>query len=102
MMLWGHDTNSGARREEMDMCSNGVNTGQLETMIKMIDDVCKVSRRQMHDLAHTAEDAGFQTVGSRLHAAQAMMDDVRALLDEAIDAIEDDAEGADGVRVSLV
>ena len=84
------------------MCSNGVNTGQLETMIKMVDDVCKVSRRQMHDLAHTAEDAGFQTVGSRLHAAQAMMDDVRALLDEAIDAIEDDAEGADGVRVRLV
>ena len=41
------------------MCSNGVNTGQLETMIAMIDDVCKVSRRQMHNLAHTADDAGF-------------------------------------------
>lgn len=84
------------------MCSNGVNTGQLETMIKMIDDVCKVSRRQMHDLAHTAEDAGFQAVGAKLHAAQSMMDDVRALLDDAADAIEDDAEGAGGVQVSLV
>lgn len=84
------------------MCSNGVNTGQLETMIEMIDDVCKVSRRQMHNLAHTAEDAGFQTVGARLHAAQAMMDDVRALLDEAKDAIEDDADAAGGVSVSLV
>ncbi len=84
------------------MCSNGVNTGQLETMIGMIDDVCKVSRRQMHDLAHTAEDAGFETVGFKLHAAQAMMDDVRALLDEATDAIEDDADVAGGVQVSLV
>lgn len=84
------------------MCSNGVNTGQLETMIAMIDDVCKVSRRQMHNLAHTAEDAGFQTVGMKLHGAQSMMDDVRALLDEAKDAIEDDAEDAGGVQVSLV
>lgn len=84
------------------MCSNGVNTGQLETMINMISDVCKVSRRQMHDLAHTAEDAGFQTVGMKLHAAQSMMDDVRALLDDAVDAIEDDAEAAGGVQVSLV
>ncbi len=84
------------------MCSNGVNTGQLETMIKMIDDICKVSRRQMHDLAHTAEDAGYQTVGSKLHGAQSLMDDVRALLDDAADAIEDDAEAAGGVQVSLV
>ncbi|MCI9129628.1 MAG: dynein gamma chain protein [Eggerthellaceae bacterium] len=84
------------------MCANGVNTGQLEVMIEMIDDVCKVSRRQMHNLAHTAEDAGFQTVGMKLHAAQSMMDDVRALLDEAKDAIEDDAEAAGGVQVNLV
>ena len=84
------------------MCANGVNTGQLEVMIEMIDDVCKVSRRQLHNLAHTAEDAGFQTVGMKLHAAQSMMDDVRALLDEAKDAIEDDAEAAGGVQVNLV
>lgn len=84
------------------MCSNGVNVGQLETMISMVDDVCKVSRRQMHDLAHMAEDAGYATVGARLHAAQAMMDDVRALLDEAKDAVEDDAASAGGVQVNLV
>ncbi len=84
------------------MCTNGVNTGQLETMIEMIDDLCKVSRRQMHNLAHTAEDAGYETVGRKLHAAQSMMDDVRALLDEAKDAIEDDAEAAGGVEVNLV
>ncbi len=84
------------------MCTNGVNTGQLETMIEMIDDVCKVSRRQMHNLAHSAEDAGYETVGRKLHTAQSMMDDVRALLDEAKDAIEDDAQNAGGVEVSLV
>ncbi len=84
------------------MCTNGVNTGQLETMIEMIDDICKVSRRQTHNLAHAAEDGGFTTVGMKLHAAQTMMDDVRALLADAKDAIEDDAEAAAGVQVSLV
>ena len=84
------------------MCTNGGNTGQLETMIEMIDDLCKVSRRQVHNLAHTAEDAGYETVGSKLHAAQSLMDDVRALLDEAKDAIEDDAQAAGGVEVNLV
>lgn len=84
------------------MCTNGVNTGQLELMIQQIDDHCKLERRWMHNLAHTAEDAGFSTVSEKLHAAQAMMDDVRALLDEAKEAIEDDAENASGVSVSLV
>lgn len=84
------------------MCTNGVNTGQLELMIEQIDDHCKLERRWMHNLAHNAEDAGFETVSIKLHAAQSMMDDVRALLDEAKDAIEDDAEAAGGVTVSLV
>ena len=37
-----------------------------------------------------------------LHAAQAMLDDVRALLDEAKDALEDDAEASANVTVNLV
>lgn len=84
------------------MCTNGVNTGQLELMIEQIDDHIKLERRWAHNLAHTAEDAGFSTVSEKLHAAQAMLDDVRAMLDEAKDAIEDDAERAGGVTVSLV
>ncbi len=84
------------------MCTNGVNTGQLELMIEQIDDHCKLERRWMHNLAHNAGDAGFETVSMKLHAAQSMMDDVRALLDEAKDAIEDDAAHADGVTVALV
>ena len=84
------------------MCTNGVNTGQFEQMIEQIDDHLKLERRWAHNLAHTAEDAGFATVGAKLHAAQTMLDDVRALLDEAKDALEEDAENASGVTVSLV
>ena len=84
------------------MCTNGVNTGQLELMIEQVDDHIKLERRWAHNLAHTAEDAGFATVGAKLHEAQALLDDVRALLDEAKDAIEDDAADAPGVTVNLV
>lgn len=84
------------------MCTNGVNTGQLELMIEQIDDHCKLERRWTHNLAHTAEDAGFSTVSEKLHAAQSLLDDVRAMLDEAKDAIEEDAQSGAGVTVSLV
>lgn len=84
------------------MCTNGVNTGQLEMMIEQIDDHIKLERRHAHNLAHTASDAGFATVGEKLHAAQHLLDEVRAMLDEARDAIEDDAADAAGFTVSLV
>lgn len=84
------------------MCTNGINTGQFELMIEQIDDHCKLERRWAHNLAHKAEDAGFESVSAKLHEAQALLDDVRALLDEAKDALEDDAEAAGGVTVSLV
>lgn len=84
------------------MCTNGVNTGQFEQMIDQIDDHVKLERRWAHNLAHQAEDAGFATVGEKLHHAMALLDEVRASLDEAKDALEDDAENASGVTVSLV
>ncbi len=84
------------------MSTNGVNTGQLAQMIEQIDDHIKLERRWTHNLAHSAEDAGFETVGAKLHAAQALLDDVRALLGEASDAIEADAASATGFTVSLV
>lgn len=55
-----------------------------------------------HTLGHKAGDAGYETVSKKLHEAQALIDDVRALLDEAKDALEDDAEAAGGVTVELV
>ena len=84
------------------MCTNGINTGQFEQMIEQIDDHVKLERRWAHNLAHQAGDAGFSTVCEELHAAQALLDEVRAALDEAKDALEDDAAAGANVTVSLV
>ncbi len=84
------------------MCTNGVNIGQFEQMINQIDDHIKLERRWAHTLAHQASDAGFSTVGEKLHEVQALLDDVRASLDDAKEAFEDDAQNASGVTVSLV
>lgn len=84
------------------MCTNGINTGQFEQMIDQIDDHIKLERRWTHNLAHNAGDAGYAEVSEKLHAAQHLLDEVRALLDEAKDALEDDAENSSGVTVSLV
>lgn len=84
------------------MCTNGVNTGQFEQMLDQIDDHIKLERRWVHTLAHSAADAGFPSVDDKLHQAQSLLDEVRALLADAKDALEDDAEAAGGVTVSLV
>ena len=84
------------------MCTNGVNTGQFEQMIDQIDDHIKLERRWSHTLAHMAEDAGMEKTGEKLHAVQAALDEVRALLADAKDVLEEDAENASGVSVNLV
>ena len=52
------------------MCTNGINTGQLVTMIEQIDDHIKLERRWAHTLAHRAEDVGYETAHRKLHEAQ--------------------------------
>ncbi len=84
------------------MCTNGINTGQFSEMIAQIDDHIKLERRWAHNLAHKAEDAGFTKTGSELHRAQALLDEVRAVLDSANDVLEDEAESNSGVTVNLV
>ncbi len=84
------------------MCTNGVNTGQFEQMIDQIDDHIALERRWTHKLAHQAGDAGFANVDDKLHAVQELLDEARALLTDAKDALESDAEAAGGVTVSLV
>lgn len=84
------------------MCANGINTGQFEQMIDQIDDHIKLERRWTHSLGHQAQDAGFEGVCEKLHAAQALLDEVRAVLDEAKETLEEEAEQAAGVTVSLV
>ena len=84
------------------MCTNGINTGQFEQMIDQIDDHIKLERRWAHNLAHNASDAGVTTVSEKLQAAMQLLDEVRATLDDAKDALDDDAENASGVTVNLV
>ena len=84
------------------MCANGINTGQFEQMIEQIDDHIKLERRWVHNLAHQAEDAGYTTAGDKLHQAMSALDEIRALLDDAKDALEDDARNTSGVTVELV
>ena len=84
------------------MCSNGINTGQFEQMIDQIDDHIKLERRWVHNLAHQAGDAGFSPTDDKLHSAQELLDEVRALLADAKDELEEEAATAPGVTVSLV
>ncbi len=84
------------------MCTNGVNTGQFEQMIEQIDDHIKIERRWSHTLAHRAADGGFALTGEKLHEVQHKLDEVRALLGDAKDALEDDAEAVSNVTVNLV
>jgi len=84
------------------MCTNGVNTGQFEQMMAQIDDHIALERRWVHKLAHQAGDAGFTTVDDKLHSVQELLDEARALITDAKDALESDAEAAGGVTVNLV
>ena len=86
------------------MCTNGVNTQQFMQMLDMVDDHITLEYRWSHRLAHTAEDAGYAETSQKLHRAQAMLADVRALLDEAKQSFEDEAaNGApDAATVKLV
>lgn len=84
------------------MCTNGINTGQFEQMISQIDDHIALERRWTHRLAHQAGDAGFVMVDDKLHSVQELLDEARALLADAKDALEEDAANAPGVTVNLV
>ena len=84
------------------MCTNGINTGQFEQMIAQIDDHIALERRWTHRLAHQAGDAGFAAVDDKLHSVQELLDEARALLSDAKDALEEEAANAPGVTVSLV
>ena len=73
------------------MCANGVNTQQFMQMLDMVDDHVALEYRWSHRLAHTAEDGGYEETSAKLHKAQAMLADVRALLDEAKESFESEA-----------
>ena len=84
------------------MCANGVNINQLMQLMDMADDHIALEYRWVHKLAHTAEDGGYAQASKKLHDAQAMLADVRALLDEAKECVEAEGMSADGSTVKLV
>lgn len=84
------------------MCTNGINTGQFDQMMSQIDDHIALERRWVHKLAHQAGDAGFATVDDKLHSVQELLDEARALISDAKDALEEDAANGSGVTVELV
>jgi hypothetical protein len=86
------------------MCTNGVNTQQFTQMLDMVDDHVALEYRWTHRLAHIAEDAGYEETSKKLHEAQALLADVRSLLDEAKDSFESEAmrTASDSSTVKLV
>lgn len=84
------------------MCQNGVNTGQYKMMLEQIDDQIAVNRRWAHKLAHLAGDNGYQKTGEVMHQVQELLDEARALMTDAKDALDEDAETLAGVTVNLV
>lgn len=64
------------------MCTDGADVRQLEQMIDQVDDHIALEYRWAHRLAHAAGHAE-EAAAEKLHRAQSMLGDVRALLDEA-------------------
>lgn len=84
------------------MCQNGVNTGQYKMMLEQMDDQIAVQRRWTHKLAHLAGDNGYEKTDEVMHHVQELLDEARALMTDAKDALDDDAERLANVQVKLV
>jgi hypothetical protein len=83
------------------MCTNGVNVTQFKSTIEQIDETVALTRRWTHRAYHTADDGQQEKTAARLHEAQTLLDEVRALLSEAADLTEKEAASF-GVSVNLV
>ncbi|MCL1890664.1 MAG: dynein gamma chain protein [Coriobacteriia bacterium] len=84
------------------MCTNGINAVQLKGTIEQIDEAVALTRRWTHRSFHSAEDGQMPKTAAKLKSAQGLLDDVRALLEEAGDIVEREAGETDGVTVELV
>lgn len=72
------------------MCTNGVNTNQLKATIEQIDETIALTRRWTHKLYHLADDGGQDRTAAVLKAVQGLLDETRALLTDASDAVDED------------
>lgn len=84
------------------MCTNGVNTNQFRVMIEQMDDQIALNRRWVHKMFHSADEAGYSQTAQNIKEAQSLLDDVRALLSDAQDALEKDEEKTSGITVNLI
>jgi hypothetical protein len=84
------------------MCTNGVNATQFKSTIEQIDEAVALTRRWTHRAFHQAEDGGPAKAATKLKEAQALLDDVRALLSEAADIVDTETEATSDVTVKLV
>ncbi|MDO4850962.1 MAG: dynein gamma chain protein [Actinomycetota bacterium] len=82
------------------MCVNGVNTNQLKSTIEQIDEAVALTRRWTHRLYHLADDGGQDKTAKALKEVQGLLDEARAALTDANDAVdEDDAKDVTVTRV---
>ena len=81
------------------MCSNGVNTNQLKSTIKQIDDEVALMRRWTHQLYHLADGGQMPKTAAKLQEIQGAFDDIRALLTDAGDLADEDAEALVDVKL---
>ena len=83
------------------MCTDGINSDQFKNNLEQIDEAIALSRRWVHRAFHQLEDNDKLRTAAKLRDAQSLLDDVRALLEEAMEAIEKES-AADDVTVRLV
>ena len=81
------------------MCSNGVNTNQLKSTIKQIDDEVALMRRWTHQLYHLADGGQMPKHAAKLQEIQGAFDDIRALLTDAGDLADEDDEALVDVKL---
>lgn len=84
------------------MCTNGVNTSQLEATITMLDEEVALVRRWTHRTYHLADDAQMERTAKHLSKIQSLLDDIRSEIEEARDALERDDAQAGQTTVTLV
>ena len=84
------------------MCTNGINSNQFKMMIEQMDDQVALNRRWTHKMYHSAKDAEYAQTAEVLHEIQGLLDEARALLTDAQDALEKDEAHSSNVTVNLV
>jgi len=84
------------------MCTNGINATQLKGTIGQIDEAVALTRRWTHRCFHSAEDGQLPKTAAKLRDVQGLLDEARALLEEAGDIVERESLSSGNVTVELV